>query len=80
VVDGATGYVIERNVDHVAAALRRFVELSPEVKAEMGSNARSAVKQYNEDRFVSKWSAFYDEFAVPEKQIEQEYTAKRLSM
>jgi glycosyltransferase involved in cell wall biosynthesis len=59
VKDGVTGYVVQRTVEDFAAAMKRFIDLEPRQRAEMGANARSAVSAYGEERFVRRWREYY---------------------
>jgi len=61
VSDPSTGFVIERSVAGVLEGLRRFLALSPDECARMGTRAATDVSRYSIENFRSAWQVFYTE-------------------
>jgi glycosyltransferase involved in cell wall biosynthesis len=59
--DGENGFVLERTAAGVEAGLRRFLDLAPDKRRQMGERARAAVAAYSVPRFVAAWRDFYGE-------------------
>jgi glycosyltransferase involved in cell wall biosynthesis len=57
--DGEDGYTLNRSVEDIAACLARFLALPLESRLAMAERASVAAIQYDEDRFVRNWRAFY---------------------
>jgi glycosyltransferase involved in cell wall biosynthesis len=64
VTDGATGFVVSRTIDEFAAAMKRFIGLSPEQRAQMGTRARSAAMKYDESLFADNWRRVYSDWTA----------------
>jgi glycosyltransferase involved in cell wall biosynthesis len=62
VADGRTGYVVDRAVPQVEAAMRAVVG-DPRRAARMGEGARQAVQAYSKPVFVERWRALYASLA-----------------
>ncbi len=62
--DGKNGLVVERSPEGVADALRRFLDLRPEVRRAMGAHAQLSVRRYSVENFVQAWRALYAELAA----------------
>jgi glycosyltransferase involved in cell wall biosynthesis len=57
--DGENGYLVSRSPGGIADGIRRLLALSPEARARMGEEARSAVARYDTPNFISRWRDFY---------------------
>lgn len=57
--DGEHGYLVTRDPQNIAAALRRLRAQPASVRLEMGQHARDAVRRYGVDQFVDGWRAIY---------------------
>lgn len=64
VKDDETGYIVPRTVSDFTIALNRFIELQPERRAEMGSQARLSAIKYDEPSFVDNWRRFYSDWVA----------------
>lgn len=60
VKDQETGYVVERNSEHIATAIKRLIACSPVERQAFGAAARKAVLRYSADEFARNWRAFYE--------------------
>ena len=60
--DGEDGYTLNRSVESITACLARFLALPLESRLAMAERARVAAIQYDEDRFVRNWRAFYQDW------------------
>lgn len=61
VIDGVSGFVVERDGLAVADAIRALVGLGPEGRRAMGEQARQSVADHQPHRYVGGWRAAYEE-------------------
>lgn len=62
-VDGETGFAVERDAGAVAAAMRRIVD-DPPAAARMGARAAALVQRYSTQAFVERWRRLYAELGA----------------
>jgi glycosyltransferase involved in cell wall biosynthesis len=62
IADGENGYIFNRSVDDITSCLDRFLALPLESRLAMAERARVAATQYDEQRFVGNWRAFYQDW------------------
>lgn len=62
--DGVSGIEVDRTVDGIAKAVRRFLELPVAERKQMGECARQRVLPYSIDNFVAAWRDLYREMDV----------------
>jgi glycosyltransferase involved in cell wall biosynthesis len=60
-VPGVTGWLVERNAESIAAAMREAVA-DPAATARMGTEARKRVEQYGEESFHASWNTLLDTY------------------
>jgi glycosyltransferase involved in cell wall biosynthesis len=58
-VDGETGYVVDRTGASIAAGLRRFGGLPDGRRQLMGTAVRSAAQRYGLEHFIAGWTKLY---------------------
>jgi glycosyltransferase involved in cell wall biosynthesis len=58
-VDGETGYVVDRSGVSIAAGLRRFDHLADDQRRTMGRAARAATLRFGMDAFIAGWAKLY---------------------
>jgi glycosyltransferase involved in cell wall biosynthesis len=58
-VDGETGFVVDRTGVSIAAGLRRFGHLTEGQRRTMGTAARAATQRYGLDAFIAGWEKLY---------------------
>lgn len=58
VVDGENGWVVDRNVENIAAILRQLQEKRTDLPA-MGARGEAAVESYDFPHFISQWQTFF---------------------
>jgi len=61
--DGENGWVVERTVDDIVAALNQIVQMEREELVRMGEVARESVQIYSTDRFQARWRKFLRQLA-----------------
>jgi glycosyltransferase involved in cell wall biosynthesis len=60
-VDGVTGYLLERDVGGVTSGIARFLASTPGEWREMGDRSRASVERFSLESMVSGWRAVYAE-------------------
>lgn len=58
-VDGVTGYIIDRSLNGILDGLRKFQKLSDDERHRMGQNACATVNKYDSTRFIESWRKLY---------------------
>jgi glycosyltransferase involved in cell wall biosynthesis len=57
--DGENGFVISRDAESVAAAIRHLAALDPVMRVQLGIRAAEAVRRFSLDGFAPRWRTFY---------------------
>lgn len=60
-VDGVTGYRLERSAASVAQAIARLAALDEEARQEMARQSASSVQRFSTESMVAAWRAVYEE-------------------
>ncbi len=72
-LDGATGWIVERSSCSIGSAIRSAAS-DRQRTAQMGREARERVEMYSNDRFRARWSALLEEeFEVLKLRDRQHY-------
>jgi len=58
-IDGVNSLIVERSADGVQAGIRRFMEMSPANRQEMGKRVQQDVSPFSGEHFDARWHALY---------------------
>jgi glycosyltransferase involved in cell wall biosynthesis len=59
VIDGVNGIIVDQKSESIRRGIGRFLQSSPQDRAQMGAAAAASVQKYRTEEFVTRWKAFY---------------------
>jgi len=62
--DGENGFLVERSVSSVAAAVRRLCLMDPASRQRMGRAAQTAARRYSPEYVLNMWRELYNQYSI----------------